>query len=378
MAPSIVEPGEVFEVAVRSEDMYKNPVSGRSPAYRVTLDGETIAKLPRSREPVSVIPDLELWRARRLPVRGALGGRASPGRSNPVWVRQKPHRTGCTGATPTPTPGCADGMGTPDALYRLLGTSPGWTSSPTPSTTYGPTPTSGGRCRPRSHEYTAPGSFTPILGYEFTAQLPNGGHNNVYFRTAEGRQPVTNQFVVGKQQLYLKLREVHDPRDVVIIPHAHAPGDWRLNDPVMERVVEMQSGHGTFEWYGNRFLEQGWKVGFIGSSDNHAGHGGYSPGTNRQLGGLAAVLAPQNARRRSSTGSGNGPATPPRGSASSSTSPSTIRTWGGIRADAVERRVRCRVMGTEPIEAIDLIKNGQVVYSKRYLEGRISRGHVSR
>jgi hypothetical protein len=371
VAPSIVEPGEGFSLAVRSEDIYKNPVSGRTPAYEVALDGELIAELPPSDQPVTVVGDLELDQpgVYRFEVRSSDG--ALEGRSNPVWVQAEAENRVYWGDTHTHT-GRADGMGTPEALYRFArdfarldfftySEHDIWTDA-----------WEWQLMQDKVDEHTAAGSFTPILGYEFTAQLTNGGHNNVYFRTAEGRQAVTNQFVVGKHQLYLKLRELHDPRDVVIIPHAHAPGDWRLNDPIMERVVEMQSGHGTFEWYGNRFLEQGWKVGFIGSSDNHAGHGGYSPGTNRQLGGLAAVLAPANTsedvfdalRRRACY---------------ATTGERIILdvTLAGARmgrsvAEDAERRIRCRVMGTEPIESVDVIKNGEVVYTKRYLQGRIT------
>jgi hypothetical protein len=370
VAPSIVTPGETFELAVRSEDLYKNPVSGRTPSYQVTLAGEAVATLPPSNEPVTVVRDLRLPEAGvyRFEVQSADG--SLHGRSNPVWVQIGPAHRIYWGDTHTHT-GYADGMGTPDSLYRYArdfarldffthSEHDIWTDE-----------YEWLQMQSKATEYTAPGDFTPILGYEWTAQLSNGGHNNVYFRTAERRRPVTNRDVVGKHQLYLKLREVHDPRDVVIIPHAHAPGDWRLNDPVMERVVEMQSGHGTFEWYGNRFLEQGWKVGFIGSSDNHATHGGYSPGTNRQLGGLAAVLAPENTSEAVFDAL--------RARACYATTGERIildvtldgERMGRTVPEEAERRVRCRVMGTEPIEAADLIKNGEVLYTKRYLDDRI-------
>jgi hypothetical protein len=141
----------------------------------------------------------------------------------------------------------------------------------------------------------------------------------------------------------------------------------------MERVVEITSGHGGWEWFGNRYLENGFRVGFVGSSDNHAGHPGYSVGTNRQLGGLAAVFAPENSRdavfdslraRRCYATTGerivllaelNG--TP----------------MGQEAALSDQRRLHCRVHGTQPIDVIEVIKNGDVVYSQRYLGASVDR-----
>ena len=102
------------------------------------------------------------------------------------------------------------------------------------------------------------------------------------------------------------LGQSHSPEDVLIIPHAHQAGDWRLGDLPMERLIEIMSGHGTFEWFGNKYLENGWRVGFIGASDDHLGHPGYSAGMQRrgggrrsnifQFGGLAGVWAPERRR----------------------------------------------------------------------------------
>jgi hypothetical protein len=140
----------------------------------------------------------------------------------------------------------------------------------------------------------------------------------------------------------------------------------------MERVVELQSGHGTFEGFANAYLKNGFVVGFIGSSDNHLQHPGYSSGTNRQLGGLAAVLADENIpdalfdamRERScyattgeriivDTEMGGAP-------------------MGTLLAEDADRKLRCSVMGTAPIDTIELIKNSEVVFSRRYLEPELT------
>jgi len=144
----------------------------------------------------------------------------------------------------------------------------------------------------------------------------------------------------------------------------------------MQSLVELMSSHGTFEWFGRRYLENGYRVGFVGASDNHLGHPGYAPAqqspANRrsnifQFGGLAAVRAEDNdtdsifdaLRARSvyaTTGSQriildvtlNGGA------------------MGTELPESRERRIEGRAIGTDSIRRVDLIKNGEVVGSKSF------------
>ncbi|MBK7599006.1 MAG: DUF3604 domain-containing protein [Acidobacteria bacterium] len=128
-----------------------------------------------------------------------------------------------------------------------------------------------------TRRYLSPGKFTTILGYEWTGSNPIGGHHNVFFSSTEARRAPLQE-TVDLDELYKKLRSLHDPKEVLIIPHAHQSGDWNRNDADMERLAEIQSGHGTFEYFGNKYLQNGFEVGFVGASDNHNGHPGYSNG----------------------------------------------------------------------------------------------------
>ena len=55
--------------------------------------------------------------------------------------------------------------------------------------------------------------------------------------------------------------------------------------------------HGTFEWFGNNYLQNGYEVGFVAASDDHRSKPGRAPGMffspQLQPGGLAAVIAKQ-------------------------------------------------------------------------------------
>jgi hypothetical protein len=366
IVPSAVRPGEPFTLAVRSEDAFKNPVSGGAPAYEVRLGERLVARLEADGPAVSLVENLTIEEpgAHRFEIRAPEIGVA--GRSNPVVVDADLADRILWGDTHGHT-GLAEGTGSPEAYYRFgrdvarvdfltLSEHDVWVDAREWQVIADTT-----------EAFLDPGRFTTIFGYEWTASSLNGGHHNVYFRGTRGSEPAPQQWTMNLQQLYGALRQNHRTEDVLIIPHAHMPGDWRENDAAMERAVEITSGHGSWEWFGNRYLRNGFRVGFVGSSDNHAGHPGYSVGSNTQLGGLAAVFAPENTRAAVFDAL--------RARRCYATTGERIvlhAELGGVPMGqqvpfSNDRRLRCRVYGTQPIDVIDVIKNGEVAYSQRYL-----------
>ena len=140
-------------------------------------------------------------------------------------------------------------------------------------------------------KYDEPGHFVTFKGYEWTQDTRFGGHHNVYYRSAKQRI-VPSYEAPAISDLYRIQREVNGPGNVLIIPHTHQPGDWNFNDAVMERLVEIYSSHGSFEWYGRRYLERGFHIGLITGGDDHTGHPGNTPAFTTNRAGNAAVLAP--------------------------------------------------------------------------------------
>lgn len=370
VTPSIVTPGERFELAVRSEDAYKNPTGGPAPAYEVLLNGKPFASVAENGGAVTVLDNLQIATpgVYRFIIQSM--DKTLSARSNPLWVTKNPLHRIYWGDTHGHS-GFADGQGSPDGYYRFardiarldfvtLSEHGSWTDDYEWQT-----------LQRMTEKYLMPGKFTTILGYEWTANYRFGGHHNVYFRDTKDRKRVTRQQVTNLDELYAGLREVNKPEDVLIIPHAHQPGDWSKNDGAMERLVEIASGHGVFEWYGNRYLQNGYQVGFVGASDDHTGHPGYIGMIHVQAAGLAAVLAPENTSAALFSAL--------RDRATYATTGERIildATLNGGRmgqrlADAETRKIRCRAMGTEPIETIDLIKNGNVVYTRRYFTSKV-------
>ncbi|HTM48078.1 MAG TPA: DUF3604 domain-containing protein [Bryobacteraceae bacterium] len=366
VAPSIVRPGEKFTLAVRTEDAARNLASGPNPGYDVSLNGKVIRNIAAGGPALAQVDGLSVREpgVYRFQARSKDG--ALTAASNPVWVRTDPPYRVYWGDTHGHS-GFAEGQGSPDGYFRfgrdvarldflILSEHDLWMDD-----------AEWRALEEATEKYLAPGKFTTILGYEWTMANAFGGHHNVYFRTPRGRRRVPVQATANLAELYQGLNKQYDPNDVLIIPHAHQAGDWTQNDARMERLAEITSGHGTFEFFGNRYLQNGFEIGFVGSSDNHVGHPGYAV-RNAQQGGLAAALAPENT---------------PAAIFDALRSRSAYATTGdrilvdvqlnggrmGQRlADSAERKISCRAMGTAPIESVDLVKNGQVVYQKRYAE----------
>ena len=366
IAPSVVRTGEEFTLSVRSEDRYKNLASGTTPAFDIQLGGKTLRRIPAGSGAMHQLDGIRIDApgVYRFHVRSSDG--TLQGSSNPVRVESDPSRRIYWGETHGHT-GFAEGQGSPDGYYKFgrdvarldflsLSEHDIWMDDFEWKT-----------LQEMVEKYRVPGKFTTILGFEWTSRLPYGGHHNVFFRDTPGRLRVPNQKAPLLDELYAGLREGNDTDDVLVVPHAHQPGDWTNSDGSVERLVEIQSGHGTFDWFGNKYLENGYRVGFVGASDNHVGHPGYSGMTNRQLGGMAAVLSDENTSDSIFDGL--------RDRATYATTGERIVLdadlngvgMGQEQDHTPNRTIRCTVNGTAPIDAIDVVKNGTVVYTKRYL-----------
>lgn len=134
-------------------------------------------------------------------------------------------------------------------------------------------------------EFNDPGEFVTFLCYEWSANTPNGGDHNVYFRgdepsihrssdwqVADGPERSNGTYPV--EQLYEQYR---GRDDVIIVPHQGGrPATLDAIDPDLTPFVEILSVWGIFEWFGQEALERGYPVGFVAGSDDHTGRLGAS------------------------------------------------------------------------------------------------------
>jgi len=156
------------------------------------------------------------------------------------------------------------------------------------------------------HEFNDPGVFVTFLCYEWSANTPNGGDHNVYFRGDEEEIHRSSLWQVedgterarGTYPAEALYEEYAGRDDVLIIPHRGGrPATLDAYDPDLTPFVEILSVWGIFEWYGQEALDRGYDVGFVAGSDDHTGRPGVSHPTNEAdwsfpiKGGLMAARA---------------------------------------------------------------------------------------
>ncbi|MDP6778622.1 MAG: DUF3604 domain-containing protein [Candidatus Latescibacteria bacterium] len=218
-----------------------------------------------------------------------------------------------------------------------------------------------------------PGRFVTFAGYEWSGNTPVGGDRNVYFLGDDGPLHRSSHVLIPDEpdrdtdclhvtELFEALRGI----DALAIPHVggrYANLTW--HDPEVEPVIEVYSEWGEFEWFLEEALAKGHKVGFTAGSDDHkgrpgAGHcGGGSFGV---YGGLTCILA------RELTRAGLFEALKVRRCYGTTGQRIVldVRADGhpmGSEFDATEPpEISVRVVGTAPIERIDVFRGAEPVY----------------
>jgi hypothetical protein len=216
-----------------------------------------------------------------------------------------------------------------------------------------------------------PGRFVTLLGYE--------RHS-----TSEGDYHIVFPDLNGDYELIASLREFQDfarRRGAILIPHhpsnrlGHRGTDIRLLDPAVSPVMEIYSEWGCAEhdraplpykrhteggrWTKNTwqsFLEGGYRLGVVASTDDHLGF----PGGYRE--GLAAVKAKELTRegifdalrsRRTYAVTGD-------------RIEIDFDVNGSVMGRSVpftpKRRIRAAVRGWDQVDRIEIVRNGRVIH----------------
>ena len=156
-------------------------------------------------------------------------------------------------------------------------------------------------------EFDRPGKFVCLPGYEWSGNTGMGGDRNIFYRR-EG-QPIRRSshiLVEGKtstEAIYTadKLFEWLADKDCRVI--AHVGGRYAdlnyAHDGRTERTVEVHSSWGTFEWLLHDAFAKGYRVGVVCHSDDHKGRPGATrPGASTfgAIGGLSCYFMPELTR----------------------------------------------------------------------------------
>ncbi len=367
-APSVVGPGETFTLSVRGQDVYYNRSKDGHPTLKILNGEEVVARVPANQQAISLV-ELSLPEPGAYHLRLETRDGSVAGQVNPILVTDEDRDRIYWGDTHGHS-GFAEGIGTPDAFmtwarddarldYVTHSEHDIWMDDHEWEV-----------LRENVRRYTEEGAFVAYLGYEWTVRNFGGGHHNVLFRTPDARERIPAQFYPTLSRLYQGLRDTADPKDVVIIPHAHQAGDYRLNDPELEPLIEIMSQHGNFEWFGRAYLSHGHQVGFIAASDNHLSQPGYGAPKNSSLaqrGGLGAIFA----KEKTTDAIFNGMKALKAYATTGDRIILDVNVNGtgmGQRAPFSEdRSLQGRVIGTAPIEHIAVIRNDEVLWQQDYL-----------
>lgn len=221
--------------------------------------------------------------------------------------------------------------------------------------------------REAAKTYDEPGRYVPFLGCEWRDSEQEGGDRNLIWRDLDVPAPDPT-WKIGA--MYERFRG----HPVMITPHVGGTIAMPYkHDPEVERLCEMVSGHGQFEWFAQAYLSKGYKVGLIGGSDGHRGTPGH-PRVAVESGGRFANLL-----RIRDVGWSGGPllgvladrldrdalweAFRARRTYASTGARALLEfrvngNWMGSEIQAARNTtIEWRVQGTAPIERVDLIRD---------------------
>jgi hypothetical protein len=159
----------------------------------------------------------------------------------------------------------------------------------------------------QANTHNDPGRFVAYVGWEWSGNTPVGGDHNVYYPGDDGPLYRSSHVLIpDKSDLNTDCLHVTDlyqalkGKDVLLVPHVggrYANLEW--HDPELEAVVEVYSEWGEFEWFLKEAIEKGYRVGFTAGSDDHKGRPGaaYSgSGSFGVYGGLTCIQAKELTR----------------------------------------------------------------------------------
>jgi hypothetical protein len=248
--------------------------------------------------------------------------------------------------------------------------------------------------------FDAPGRFVCLPGYEWSGNTGMGGDRNIFFRR-EGRPIRRSSHVLVEGQTSSRavytaeeLFRALEGEDAVVI--AHVGGRYAdikcAHDGRLERSVEVHSTWGTFEWLLHDAFEKGYRVGVVCHSDDHKGRPGATrPGASTfgAIGGLTCYFMPEltrdalfealRRRRHYGTtgtrlfldlrGTFERPVTgfseDPQLAHATEFAVREASMGDIIRPGSVPMRLAAEVIGTAPIERLDVLHGAKVVQTAR-------------
>jgi hypothetical protein len=185
----------------------------------------------------------------------------------------------------------SDGRGTPDEMYEFARNYSSIDFCAVSDHAFTTTDWMWDDLQRAAKQYNEPGRFVTFLGYEWSGTTDVGGDHNVY--TTADSMPLYRSYTGYN---YRNLRMYHGPNkmaghvedlfrlmgenfrdeNLLTIPHyGGRPGNPEWHNPELQRGIEVFSDHRRSENWMSTFLEKGYRIGIVASTDNHSGNAGY-------------------------------------------------------------------------------------------------------
>ena len=400
--PSLAVAGEPFRLALVAEDMWGNPTD-KADAALALEPSRPVRGLPsgvtiKAGEGPRVFENLVVDAAGDLELKVMAGDREAA-RANPLRVvdsvtvrRYWADLHGQSGET--------IGMGLAEAYFRYARDSAFVDMVGHQGNDFQITDAFWKKLNELTAEFDKPGKFVCLPGYEWSGNTGMGGDRNIFYRH-EGRPIRRSSHILVEGQtsadaIYTadKLFEALNGEDAVVIAHVGGRyADFKYaHDGRLESTVEVHSSWGTFEWILHDAFEKGYRVGVVCHSDDHKGRPGATrPGASTfgAIGGLSCYFMPELTRdalftalrqrkhygttgtrifielngafAREVTGFSDDPKLGP----AQETAVRKARMGDIIRPRGATMKLSAEVIGTAPVERVDVLHGIAVVHSVR-------------
>ena len=307
--PSLAVTGEPFRLAIVAEDMWGNPTEDAAGSLKLEpsrpLRGLPDSIIVKKGDPPRVIENLVADSAGDLDLRMTANGRLVA-QANPLRVvsaaplrRYWADLHGQSGET--------IGMGTAEDYFRYARDRAFVDMVGHQGNDFQITDAFWKKLNELTAQFDEPGKFVCLPGYEWSGNTGMGGDRNIFFRR-EGRPIRRSSHILVEGEtstaaIYTadKLFEFLSSEDCRVI--AHVGGRYAdikyAHDGRVERTVEVHSTWGTFEWILHDAFEKGFRVGVVCHSDDHKGRpGATTPGASTfgAIGGLSCYFMPELTR----------------------------------------------------------------------------------
>jgi hypothetical protein len=307
--PSLVVAGEPFRLAVVAEDKWGNATADGNQVFQL-VSSQPVRGLPtpleiRSGDGAQVIENLVVDTEGDLDLRLMANGEELA-RANPLRVVKQAALRRYWGDLHGQS-GETIGMGTADAYFRYARDAAFIDIVGHQGNDFQITDAFWKELNRLTAAFDVPGKFVCLPGYEWSGNTGMGGDRNILYRR-EGRPIRRSSHILVEGQTSTDAIYTADAlfrglegEDAIII--AHVGGRYAdvkyAHDGRLERAVELHSTWGTFEWILHDAFDKGYRVGVVCHSDDHKGRPGATrPGASSfgAIGGLTCYFMPELTR----------------------------------------------------------------------------------